>query len=355
MKILFESSIFLHQPIGGISKYICKINKIFQKKNIRSVIYSPLSINDNLKFTKSSNINYFRFKKIPKFCTKLFYLINNFVTYFFIKLYKPDIIHFSYYNNFLSRFINIPFILTVYDLISEKKNYKNNRFKKKELIQKASHIICISNTTKKDLIKFYNVDIKKISVIYLGVEKNKKLKSDKKKYILFVGSRNKYKNFKNFIIAYSQSNYLIKNYKVLCFGSKNFNLEEIQLIKKLKIENNVFFKSGNDKILNNLYKNASLFISPSKNEGFGLTPLEAMSFGCPTICSDIDIFRETLKNSCCYINPNNTNDIKKKMENILRSKQKQKIMIKKGLLKTKKYSWNKCAQETIEIYKKVLN
>tara|TARA_B110000211_G_scaffold232790_1_gene297341 strand:- start:866 stop:1633 length:768 start_codon:yes stop_codon:yes gene_type:complete len=255
----------------------------------------------------------------------------------------------------LSRFINIPFILTVYDLISEKKNYKNNRFKKKELIKKASHIICISNTTKKDLIKFYNVDKKKISVIYLGVEKNKKLKSNKKNYILFVGLRDRYKNFINFIIAYSKSNYLIKNYKILCFGSTNFNLEEIQLIKKLKIENNVFFKSGNDKILNNLYKNASLFISPSKNEGFGLTPLEAMSFGCPTICSNIGIFKETLKNSCCYINPNNTNDIKQKMENVLRSKKKQKIMIKKGLLKTKKYSWNKCAQETIEIYKRVLN
>ena len=80
-----------------------------------------------------------------------------------------------------------------------------------------------------------------------------------------------------------------------------------------------------------------------------------MSFGCPTICSNIGIFKETLKNSCCYINPNNTNDIKQKMENVLRSKKKQKIMIKKGLLKTKKYSWNKCAQETIEIYKRVLN
>lgn len=355
MKIIFESSIFLHQSVGGISKYFCKINKIFKKRNIKSIIYSPLSINNNLKDNKNYNINYFKFKKIPRLCTKLFYLINNFATFFFIKFYKPDILHFSYYNNSLLKFINIPYVLTVYDLISENKNYKDKRFKKKQLIHNASHIICISNTTRKDLIKFYNVDKKKISVIYLGVGYNKKLTVKKKNYILFVGSRDGYKNFINFIKAFGKSNYLINNYKVLCFGSKSFNLEEVQLIKKLKIENNVFFKSGNDKILNKLYKNASLFVAPSKNEGFGLTLLEAMSFGCPTICSDIAIFKETLKNSCCYINPNNISDIKKKMENVLKSKKKQKILIKKGLLKTKQYSWNKCALETIEIYKKVLS
>ena len=148
---------------------------------------------------------------------------------------------------------------------------------------------------------------------------------------------------------------MIKNYKVICFGSNSFNSEEIQLIKRLKIENNVFFESGSDKILSKFYKNASLFVAPSKNEGFGLTPLEAMSFGCPTICSDITIFKEILQNSCCYINPNNINDIKQKMENVLKSKKKQKILIKKGLLKIKQYSWNKCALETIEVYKKVLN
>jgi glycosyltransferase involved in cell wall biosynthesis len=79
-----------------------------------------------------------------------------------------------------------------------------------------------------------------------------------------------------------------------------------------------------------------------------------MSFGYPTICSNIDIFKGTFKNSCCYINPNNTNDISQKYVKHFKIQKKTKIMIKKGLLKTKKYSWNKCAQETIEIYKKVL-
>ena len=84
------------------------------------------------------------------------------------------------------------------------------------------------------------------------------------------------------------------------------------MFNKLKIEKNLFFKSGNDKTLIELYRKASLFVTTSKNEGFGLTPLEAMSCGCPTICSNIAIFREILGNSCSYINPNNIIDIKKK-------------------------------------------
>lgn len=355
MKIIFENSIFLHQSVGGISKYISKINQIFQKKKINSIIYSPISINNNLDIKKNYNISYFKFKKIPRFCTKLFYLINNLATFFFINLYKPDLVHFSYYNNSLLRFVNIPYVLTIYDLISEKRKYVEKKFQKEQLLQNASHIICISSITKKDLIKFYDVDKNKVSVIYMGVEDNKKLIKKKKNYILFVGSRNKYKNFINFIKAFSQSNYLINNYKILCFGAKNFNLEEVHLFNKLKIEKNLFFKSGNDKTLRKLYQHASLFITTSKNEGFGLTPLEAMSCGCPTICSNIPVFKEILGNSCSYINPNDITDIKKKMENLIKSKNKQKILIKRGFLKAKKYSWDKCSLETIKIYKKVLN
>jgi glycosyltransferase involved in cell wall biosynthesis len=355
MKVIFENSIFLHQSTGGISKYISKINKIFQKKNINSVIYSPISINNNLDENKNYNIFFLKFKKIPRFCTKLFYLINNLATIFFINFYKPDIIHFTYYNNFLLKFIKIPYIVTVYDLISKKKSHVDKNFNKDQLIKNASHIICISNTTKQQLNKFYKIDKKKISVIYLGVENNKKLITKKKKYILFVGSRTHYKNFLNFIKAYSKSKYLISNFKVYCFGLENFNLEEIQLFENLKIKSNIYFKSGSDKTLNRMYQNASLFVAPSKEEGFGLTPLEAMSCGCPTICSSIPVFREILGNSCGYINPNKITDIKKKMETILKSKKKQKTLIESGFLRAQQYSWEKNSLETIKIYNKVLN
>lgn len=355
MKVFFESSIFLHQTRGGISKYITEINNEFLKLKIHSLIYSPLTINVNIRKANFNNIFFLRFNKIPKYFTRIFYLINNLLSIFYIHIFKPDIIHFTYYNNFFLRFIKTPYVLTIYDLISEKNKSVEKRFNKNNLIKNASKIICISNQTKKDLIKFYKVDSKKIYVVYLGVKKSKPLIKNKNKFILFVGSRKKYKNFINLAKAYSQSNYLKKNYKILCFGEENFELNEIKFFKKLGIINNIIFKQGNDFTLEGVYRKASLYICPSIYEGFGLTPLEAMRCGCPTVCSNIPVFKETLSDSCEYIDPKNSKNIRFKIESILKSKKKQNLLIKKGYLKVKHFSWKKCAKQTLSIYKKVKN
>ena len=102
--ILFEHSIFLHQKTGGISKYIFNLNNYLNKKNFRSLIYSPITINQNLENKNKNNIFFIRFKKIPIFFTRIFYLINNILTLIKIFVYKPDVFHFSYYNNFFLRF-----------------------------------------------------------------------------------------------------------------------------------------------------------------------------------------------------------------------------------------------------------
>ena len=82
-------------------------------------------------------------------------------------------------------------MLTIYDLIYEKMKLPQKEFEKKELLNNAKHIICISEQTRKDLIKFYKLDKKKISVVYLGTNNEKfKNKKKKEKYILYVGSRN---------------------------------------------------------------------------------------------------------------------------------------------------------------------
>ena len=94
IKVLFESSIFLHQNVGGISKYITELNKNLLKNNISSKIFSPIAINYYLEDKKKNkNINFFRIRQIPKFCRKIFF-INNIFTFVYIKIYKPNILHF---------------------------------------------------------------------------------------------------------------------------------------------------------------------------------------------------------------------------------------------------------------------
>ena len=354
IKVLFENSIFLHQKVGGVSKYIFELNETFLKNNVSAKILAPITINDYL--VKKKNIIYFfKIKKIPKFCRKFFFLLNNLLTFTYIQLKKPDILHFSYYNKSLIKFLNIPYVVTVYDLIHEKMNFDQKEFEKKFLLEKAKHIICISEETKKDLIKIYKINQKKITVIYLGVRNIKFQKVKKKfKYILYVGSRSRYKNFNNLVKAFSKSKYLIKNYKIICFGGGDFNNYEKKNFEKLKIKDCIKHKSGNDNQLSNFYKKASLHVSLSTHEGFGLTLLEAMKLKCPVVCSDILVFREIYKKSCEYVNSQNIYSIKKGIENVLKSSKKQKKLILNSNQVIRKLTWDNCALKTIEVYKKVL-
>ena len=356
IKVLFESSIFLHQNVGGISKYITELNKNLLKNNISSKIFSPIVINYYLEDKKKNkNINFLKISQIPKFCRKIFFFINNIFTFFYIKIYKPNILHFSYYNKSLLKYLNIPYVITVYDLIYEKMNFSQNEFEKKELLKNAKHIICISKQTKKDLIKFYKLDKNKISVVYLGTY-NQKLKNIKKnKYILYVGSRKRYKNFENFILAFSKSRYLIQNYKIICFGGGNFQKDEIENFKNLGLEYNLNYIKGDDLKLSNLYRRASLYVSLSIYEGFGLTLLEAIQSKCPVLCSNIPVFREIYKNSCEFVNPNNIAEITKRLKSILKSPQKQKKLITNSKKIIEKYTWENCAIETAKIYRRVSN
>ena len=107
--------------------------------------------------------------------------------------------------------MKVPYVLTIYDLISERFNLQNDKFIKRNLIKKAKHIICISNFTKSELMKIYDVPKDKISVVYLGIDKKKIVtKINKKKFILFVGDRGRYKNFIKLIECFSISDFLKK-------------------------------------------------------------------------------------------------------------------------------------------------
>lgn len=355
IKVLYDGSIFLHQKIGGISRYIYKLNEKNKSFGVRSVIFAPITINEILD-NKTENIRTFiKLKKIPIFCTKIFYVINFFFTLIYIKIYKPDILHLSYYNNLLLKFVKIPYIITIYDLIHERLNKRQFQFQKSELIKKSKHIICISEETKKDLVRYYKVNKSKISVIHLGTEKKvKKTNFNKKKIILFVGPRIGYKNFINLLQAFAKSNYLKTNFKIVCFGGGKPNFEEMRLIEKLGLRRNIIFENGNDNKLNDFYKVSSLYISTSLFEGFGLTTLEAMRMGCPVICSNIPVFKEILEDACYYVEPKNIDNIKNKLERLLRSKKEQKRLIKKGYRIVLKYNWKKCIFKTSKIYNKIL-
>ena len=183
-------------------------------------------------------------------------------------------------------------MLTVHDMTQEiLPEFANDRAIKRMKalsIERADHLICVSNNTKKDLIEILGVEESKISVIPLGtdfqrVAPNKSLGP----YLLFVGPRNSYKNFDRLLMAYSSSEYLKRNVKLMCFGGSRFSQGEIRRIEALGLKmKNVSWVSGDDRALAMFYSGAALLAFPSRYEGFGIPLLEAMACGCPVVCSN---------------------------------------------------------------------
>ena len=361
MKIYYDYQIFLHQRFGGISKYyINLINNL--DSSVEKLIIAPFHKNYYLnnqntsvkKFiyldTKTKNVNFIS-KNLNKAYTKFLY-----------NCQTPDIFHFTYFNQKYYLKKKSSYVMTVYDLIKEKfynEKFKNEEVNKVKYFSCMDKIICISENTKKDLIDHYRLPSELIEVVHLGVSFDKSyietdIKIPKKPYLLFVGERSRYKNFKNFILAYTKSSRLKKDFDILCFGANSFTSEEINLFEECGISQNVKQINGSDLELNYVYKNARCFVFPSLYEGFGLPLLEAMNMDCPVICSDTSCFSEITNNAAAMFDPNDIENIAHQIESVVYDEQKFFDLIIKGRNNIKNFSWQKCAEQTLKVYNSIL-
>ena len=266
-------------------------------------------------------------------------------------------------------------IITVHDLAfkSLKSEFTNKtiiwkRIATKFSVKKAKYIITITNFTKNEIKKHYKQHIaNKIQVIFNGFNKfsddkinesniNKDILDLKKSnYILTVSTISPRKNIDGLIKAFNE----IKNknqYKLVVVGKNGWMFEKVyDEAEKLGIKDKILFTGKiNDDELKYLYKHANIFVYPSFYEGFGLPPLEAMSFNVPCVVSNKTSIPEVVGNAAITVNPNNYNEIAKQIEKFINSDNLRMEYIKKGNKRLSKFSWEKCAEETIDLYKKTL-
>lgn len=226
-------------------------------------------------------------------------------------------------------------------------------------IKKAKSVFTISQASKGDIIKEYRVPEAEITVTYPGVktvpgnilnmsELGEKygLKGD---YILFVGTLQPRKNITRLIEAFSKLNK--PSLSLIIIGKKGWKFEEILAApKKFGIENKVkFLDSVTDEDLPAFYKNALCFVLPSLYEGFGLPVLEAMTYGCPVITSNISSLPEVGGDAVLYVDPLNTKDIASKIKMVIEDEKLRKDLIEKGKKQVTKFSWEKTARETLNV------
>lgn len=214
----------------------------------------------------------------------------------------------------------------------------------KEAISRADNIICISDNTKNDLFKLLDEKLDRVDVIHLGVSDIFRVKSTakrpaQKRKLLFVGKRDGYKNFRNFLIAFANSSILKKEFLIEVFGGGEFNTDENDLIRKLGVENFIVKTDGNDMRLAESYRTSTAFIYPSLQEGFGLPIVEAMASGCPVICSNSSSFPEVAGSAAVYFSGHSTDSIQTTLESVLSSESILTELSQKGAERSTFFSW----------------
>jgi len=383
MKILFDTQIFKAQKYGGISRYFSELFYYFN--TIENITYqAPIRDTENeyLKnirpfFEKDLSRKSF-LKPNTKIKRKIIKLIEAFDKNSNINLVKRalkeqnfDIFHPTYYSPYFLKYLkNKPFVLTVYDMIHEtypeyfKLDFGKTVAYKKKLIQKATKIVAISENTKRDIIKHYNVPDEKIQVIYLGnslkptTNKQFNIPNLPQNYILFVGARGNYKNFIFFIESISELLNNDKNLNIVVGGGyskqNNFSKKEIDLFEKLKIKEQIFQYSMDDDSLAYLYQNAKCFVFPTLYEGFGIPVLEAFACDCPAVLSNTSSLPEIGGGAALYFDPLNNKSILETVRKVLNDENLRQDLILRGREQLKKFSWEKTSKETLELYYDIL-
>ena len=249
-----------------------------------------------------------------------------------------------------------PIIVTVFDLIPEifKLRKEIGRYRRK-LLKDATHIIAISETTKRDLMRLYGTPEERISVIPLGFMKQERnapvdppIPSP---YILYLGRRDIYKNFPFFVEAIAP---ILKttDLTLFCTGG-SFETGEISLFERLGIADKVQQRFIEDEQMPSLFRNAMAFVYPSLYEGFGLPILDAFSAGCPVILSNCSCFPEVGGDAALYFDEGDAATLRTHILNLMKDKALRETLIEKGLKRAELFTWERCAEKTAEVYRKV--
>jgi len=269
-------------------------------------------------------------------------------------------------------------ISVIYDLsfeyfpqYAEPRNQKFLSDNVKKSVERSSHIVTISKNSQAEITKFYSIPKKRTSIIYPGIDQSslfpwpkdevEKIKARYGvygKYILFVGNIEPRKNLKALLLAYEKMDAKKrKEYSLLLVGARGWLDGEIfEIIERLRIEGNHVqqpqeYVKDEDRAA--LFSGASLFVYPSKYEGFGIPPVEAMACGVPAITSNNSSLPEAVGDAAIMVGANDIEKLRDNMEEVLNNKDLRAKMIEKGFLQVDKFSWDVEARKLLALFEKV--
>lgn len=298
----------------------------------------------------------------------------------FLKKFDLDLMHFLHFN--VPYFYNKPYIVTIHDLIllshpTRKASklsflfYKIKYFAYKKVIKKAilkaSHIMTVSSYTKKQINRYFNVDEHNISVSYEAagqyqscntVDTNLLQKNNiTKPYFLYVGNAYPHKNLETLLESFALYKKGGGIFQLVLVGKIDYFYERLIMFAdnlSLQIGKDVlFFGYAKKDELCQLYAHANAYIFLSLEEGFGIPPLEALSYEKLVISSYLSCLPEILQDKVLYVNPYNVQEISFMLQLTQQESNLISVNNKELEIFLKRFSWDTCAKETLGVYNEI--
>ncbi|MBQ7870379.1 MAG: glycosyltransferase family 4 protein [Prevotella sp.] len=386
MKVLYDYQAFDMQSHGGVTRCFAELysHRPHQLDAEISVLETDNAYLQGLGFKKKGetyrNFLWPKDTKLKKLLYKISYNLRfgcyskwdmtpNLNLYESIRrqrLQDYDIFHPTFFfSYFLEHIGDKPFVVTVHDMIPELyPNYFSENdaqiVHKKIIIPKAAHIIAVSEQTKKDLLRLMNVPEEKVTVIYHGADESPYIPSASGEldyeYILYVGERDLYKNFKSFCRSCIPVLKRHANLKIVCTG-KPFADEEVAFFDSFGLGGRFVHKfAWTTQEMMDLYHYAVAFVYPSEYEGFGLPILESYKADCPVMLNRASCFPEIASDAAIYFNLNNgVSDFEEQFETLYHmSADERNALINRQRERLRLFSWEKSARDLADVYDKVL-
>lgn len=356
MNIIIDNIIFRWQKSGGIS--------VVWHELIKRMLTNTSSIYRFIEY-QGADWNLFH-KDLAIPATNILYtkpnksfLLGRYLCESIKQEKEKFIFHSTYYRT--SSNPNAINIVTVHDFTYERycKGVRKwiHSWTKKYAIRKADHVICISENTKKDLLKFVKgIDEKNVLVIYNGAsddfykieDESHRYQTNQENYLVFVGSRASYKNFSLAVKVAAAANMKLK-----IVGSK-LSVTEKRMTQDI-VGNNYQELGHIDNItLNKLYNKAFALLYPSAYEGFGLPVVEAQKSGCPVLALNNSSIKEIIGDKEQLVEQPNVNSFCKQIEKLKQETYRNEI-IQKGIKNAQQFTWENTFSKYMELYQNIAN
>jgi glycosyltransferase involved in cell wall biosynthesis len=362
MRVAMDEQIFAIQQYGGISRLFFELAKQFTTSPGLGVELNPLDApivnryvleNPQLAMALEASSAKSNLAALAR--------------YFFRRtsVHDADIFHNTFYlPNGLAGAKTAKKVVTIYDMIPELLPKTRRRLDmltmKRQYVRQADHIICISTATRGDLIRLYPEITAPITVVHLGVDPVfapgiPRWKDLPDNYVLFVGNRGQYKDGEVLLRAFAQFRRQYPDVTLLFVGGGVFTNKENRLIASLGISGQAVQRSLPDKEMSSAYGNAFFTVFPSRFEGFGLPVLESMACGTATLLANATSLPEVGGDAALYFASGDVAELAECMLELAGNTPLREEKGKAGILQASRFSWERCAQETANVYTATLS